>query len=118
MPHSRSIHRDSITITAFALLSLSSFSTATSYDDNHALVRRQIRVSNDLLGCLGYTNALGDYPAEGGEITTKSQNTNYNYTPAIIMQPNSTEQVSDLVKCVAAQNGTVKASTFGGGHGE
>lgn len=106
MPHSRSGHRASTLTTAFALLSLSSFSTATSY------------YGNNLRACLGYTNALGDYPAEGGEITTETQNTNYNYTPAIIMQPTSAEQVSELVKCVAAQNGTVKASTFGGGHGE
>lgn len=35
------------------------------------------------------------------------------------MQPNnSTEQVSGLIKCVAAQNGTVQTSTFGGGHGK
>ncbi|KAL9529414.1 hypothetical protein SMMN14_07157 [Sphaerulina musiva] len=34
------------------------------------------------------------------------------------MQPNnSTEQVSRVIKCVAAQNGTVQTSTFGGGHG-
>ncbi|KAM3424639.1 hypothetical protein BST61_g6627 [Cercospora zeina] len=96
---------------AAALALLSSFELTSA----STITRRQNQ--DALRSCLIDTQVVAGYPGEGAEITTLSQNTNYGYIPLVIVQPTSTEQVASVVKCVAARNGEVKASTFGGGHG-
>ena len=74
--------------------------------------------SDSLQDCLQKAQATVFYPqSEGYGSTAKSQNTNYNYQPAAILQPNSTEETAAIVKCVVAEQGTTKLSSFGGGHG-
>ncbi|KAF2216915.1 hypothetical protein CERZMDRAFT_80925 [Cercospora zeae-maydis SCOH1-5] len=103
------IHLRSALPAALALLASFELTSARS------ITRRQNQ--DALRSCLVATQVVAEYPGEGAEITTLSQNTNYDYTPLVIVQPTSTEQVASVIKCVATRNGEVKASTFGGGHG-
>ncbi|EME41107.1 hypothetical protein DOTSEDRAFT_136186 [Dothistroma septosporum NZE10] len=74
--------------------------------------------SGSLQDCLQNAQATVFYPQSTGyNDTAKSQNTNYDYQPAAILQPNSTEETAAIVKCVVAENGATKLSSFGGGHG-
>ncbi|PIA89652.1 FAD-linked oxidoreductase [Cercospora beticola] len=95
--------------TALALLASFGGTSAAS------ITRRQYQ--DDLRPCIYSTQVVAEWPDQGAQITTKSQNTNYHYTPLVVVQPTSPEQVAGVIKCVAQRNGQVKASTFGGGHG-
>lgn len=82
----------------------------------HEIQARQL--PQPLHECLSRTTAEIVYPSSPDYNTTaQSQNTNYHYHPAAIALPRTTKDVAAVVKCVSAQDGKTKISTYGGGHG-
>lgn len=71
-----------------------------------------------LQSCLEKSGADTIYPGDPNyNPLSKPQNSNYHAHPEVIVVPSSTEQVSSTIKCVAAENGNIKLTPRGGGHG-
>ncbi|OGM46059.1 hypothetical protein ABOM_005658 [Aspergillus bombycis] len=67
--------------------------------------------------CLNNTGATVVYPGDlDYDALARSQNANYQPHPEVIVIPTSSEEVAASVRCVAAENGSVKLSPRGGGH--
>ena len=104
---------------------------ASCYDHDNDHAPPQPRQAVDTLkDCLAQTGARTIYSdsaagngggdgthADGGGIP-KSQNTNYNYTPAVVVQPMSVEETAAVVQAIVhCARGGFRLSSFGGGHG-
>lgn len=80
--------------------------------------RATANISSSLETCLSKTGATLTYSGTNAYSTlAKAENTNYHYNPDVIARPNNVQQVSSIVKCVAANNGKTKITTRSGGHG-
>ncbi|CAK3922906.1 FAD FMN-containing dehydrogenase [Lecanosticta acicola] len=71
-------------------------------------------------GADGSAGSAGDGGGNGSPAAgfPRSQNTNYHYTPAVVVQPTSAQEVAAVVQAVAQCAGAgFRLSSFGGGHG-
>ncbi|EAU37555.1 predicted protein [Aspergillus terreus NIH2624] len=72
---------------------------------------------DSLQSCLNATGSSVSYPGSAAyDALNKPQNANYSPQPGAITTPASSEEVSAIVKCVAAEEGRIKLSPRGGGH--
>ncbi|GES60352.1 hypothetical protein ATEIFO6365_0002086300 [Aspergillus terreus] len=72
---------------------------------------------DSLQSCLNATGSSVSYPGSAAyDALNRPQNANYSPQPGAITTPASSEEVSAIVKCVAAEEGRIKLSPRGGGH--
>ncbi|CDR99533.1 hypothetical protein, partial [Sporisorium scitamineum] len=84
---------------------------------DHALTPRSDNTTSTLQTCLSQSGGYErSYPTSSTYPTLSSYNPIFTYKPLVIAVPSTVDEISSIIKCVAAENGKQKLTPRSGGH--